>query len=85
MVLLGVIILLILLAILVVAAVVAALMWLVKTKKKTMSVDVSSAVPAGSSSKIAVCAMCGENRIIIKPEDGLCASCYSALRTKKLQ
>ena len=84
MVFLGVMILLILLAISAVAAVIAALMWLVKSKKKT-PVDLSGAVPAGSSSKVAVCAMCGENRIIIKPEDGLCASCYSALRTKKLQ
>ena len=80
-----VIILLILLAILAVAGVVAALMWLVKSKKKTAPVDLSAAVPVGSSSKVAVCAMCGETRIIVKPEDGLCASCYSALRTKKLQ
>jgi hypothetical protein len=85
MVLLGAIILLVLLAVLAVAGLVIAIMWLVKSKQKSMPVDVSAAVPAGSSSKVGVCAMCGESRIIIKPEDGLCASCYSNLRTKKLQ
>ena len=35
-------------------------------------------------SKTDTCARCGERRIIVNPDDTLCASCYSALRTKKL-
>jgi len=36
------------------------------------------------SSRIDTCARCGQRRIIVNQDDTLCASCYSALRTKKL-
>ena len=36
------------------------------------------------SSKVDTCARCGQRRIIVDQDGTLCASCYSALRTKKL-
>jgi hypothetical protein len=81
------IIVLVLLAILAVGSLVTALALLVKRhdRRKNVPSTAETAVGAGSSSKIGVCASCGETRIIIKPEGGFCASCYSTLLTKKLQ
>lgn len=49
-----------------------------KSKLPTMAAD------SIDPSKIGTCTRCGEKRIIVNPDDTLCASCYSALRTKKL-
>jgi hypothetical protein len=49
-----------------------------KSKLRAMGAD------SIDSSKIGTCTRCGEKRIIVNPDDTLCASCYSALRTKKL-
>jgi len=84
---LAAIIVLIVLALLAVGSLTFALIWLVKRhdRRKNVPATAETAVGAGSSSKIGVCSSCGETRIIIKPEGGYCASCYSTLLTKKLQ
>jgi Tfp pilus assembly protein PilX len=33
-------------------------------------------------SNLAVCQRCGEQRIIVSAREGMCASCYSSMRTK---
>jgi hypothetical protein len=35
-------------------------------------------------SRFAVCQRCGEERLIVSEREGLCASCYSSMRTKTL-
>ncbi|HWQ32352.1 MAG TPA: hypothetical protein VNQ79_05675 [Blastocatellia bacterium] len=35
-------------------------------------------------SGFAICQRCGEQRIIVSRREGLCASCYSSMRTKTL-
>lgn len=78
-----VVIVLILLTVAAVAALVVVMMWLVKSRyrnKKTVIAAIEA--PTTAASKTGTCSRCGEQRIIVSESDGMCASCYSALRTK---
>jgi hypothetical protein len=72
-----------LLAVLVVGSVLLALFWLVKSRYRNKPAS-DLGIGTGGVSKISECAKCGERRVIVREDDGLCASCYSALRTKVL-
>jgi hypothetical protein len=78
-------ILLVVLAMLIVAVLpIAGFMGYVRAqdrKKRVRSLAVGNHT---ESSRVDKCAGCGEDRIIVSQDDTLCASCYSALRTKKL-
>jgi hypothetical protein len=78
---------LVLLALLAVAAFALALLWLVKSKYRTRRVpyQVVLEVTPESEAKQGVCARCQERRLIVSTGDRLCAQCYSALRTKRLE
>jgi hypothetical protein len=82
-----IILMLVLLGVLAVAAFVFSLMWLVKSRYKGRRApgEVRLEVTPESGARHGVCARCEERRLIISPSDGLCAQCYSALRTKKLE
>ena len=75
-----------LLVALAVAAFAFALVWLVKSRYRGKQAPDRPAVEAvlTPTSKIGDCARCGEHRIIVSESDRMCASCYSALRTKAL-
>jgi hypothetical protein len=78
-------ILLIALALIVVAALpVAGFISYVKSKDRKKGPLPAIGDDYVESSKTRTCARCGEKRIIVNEDDTLCASCYSALRTKKL-
>ena len=83
---LKVIIGILLLALIVVGALASIMMWLVKSRyrgKKAPAEPVLEAVRTPTS-KLDTCAGCGEQRIIVSESEGMCATCYSALRTKKV-
>ena len=65
------------------ATVAVALFWLVKSRyrDKTVAADLKLD-PSRTPSKIATCAKCGEQRVIVREDDSLCAFCYSSMRTK---
>jgi hypothetical protein len=73
-----------LLAILIIAALGLALIWLVKSRYRGRRAPAAPVLDAirTPTSKFGACARCGEQRIIISESEGMCASCYSALRTK---
>jgi hypothetical protein len=78
-------ILLVVLAIVIVAALpIAGFMGYVKVQDRKKRVRPLVVGNHTESSRVAKCAGCGEDRIIVSQDDMLCASCYSALRTKKL-
>jgi hypothetical protein len=58
--------------------------WYVKSRSRKKSMLPKMGDDPTASSKIDTCTSCGEKRIIVNPDDTLCASCYSSLRTKKL-
>lgn len=49
-------------------------------KKKTLPKEPLRSGP----SKLGTCSRCGKERIIVAVAENLCAPCYSAMRTKKL-
>lgn len=71
------------LAILLIGALGVALFWLVKSRyrNKTVAPDLKLD-PSRTPSKIATCSKCGEQRVIVREDDSLCAFCYSSMRTK---
>jgi predicted RNase H-like nuclease len=77
---LKIVIIVILLVVVAVASLAAIMMWLVKSRHKDKKQPVAIDTPTTTTS--GTCARCGEQRIIVSKEEGMCASCYSALRTK---
>jgi len=80
-----VLIVLIVLGVLALGTIAFMMMWVVKSRQRGKPEPVMSAVQAvrTETSKVGKCAECGEERIIVTADEGMCASCYSALRTKK--
>ncbi|HLG13890.1 MAG TPA: hypothetical protein VJH03_05090 [Blastocatellia bacterium] len=75
----------VLIAILVIASVGVALFWLVKSRYRDKKPPAGLSLdPARTPSKIGTCAKCGEQRVIVREDDSLCAFCYSSMRTKVL-
>ena len=62
------------------------MLWLVKSryKGKTALDEPSIDQVRTSTSLFGNCARCGEHRLLINDYEKMCASCYSALRTKAL-
>jgi flagellar basal body-associated protein FliL len=79
------ILIIVIVALLAAGLLIFALVWLVKSKNRAKKDAAAAARPEGTigPSVTAVCSICGESRIIVKPELSACASCYSALGTKK--
>jgi hypothetical protein len=78
------ILIVVLIALLAAGSLVFALVWLVKSHNRSKkAADDSGIIGAVAAAAQGICANCGETRIIVKPELNVCASCYSALRTKK--
>jgi hypothetical protein len=78
--------LLLLVVLLVVCGIGGAMFWLVKSRYKGKAAPDTPSIDAvrTSTSLFGDCARCGEHRLLINDYDRMCASCYSALRTKAL-
>ena len=63
-----------------------AMFWLVKSRYRGKALPNQPSVEEvrTSTSLFGNCARCGEHRLLINDYDKMCASCYSALRTKAL-
>jgi hypothetical protein len=75
-----------LLLIIAVAVLGATMMRLVKSRYRERNVPEKPGVEtiAATSSKLGTCSRCGERRVIVSDSDGMCAYCYSSLRTKPI-
>jgi hypothetical protein len=78
------IIIVVLLGFIGVALLILVMMWLVKSRYRGTNVPAKASIEAlgATESKRGTCSRCGEQRIIVSDSEGMCASCYSALRTK---
>jgi hypothetical protein len=81
---LKIILLLVLLLLVVAALLIVGFISYVKSQNRKKSAIPALGPDPVTSSKTDTCSRCGERRIIVNEDDKLCASCYSALRTKKL-
>jgi len=75
---------LVIVAVLAVGLVALAMYWVVKSRYRGRKAPELPALDLikTPTSELGACARCGEQRIIVSRHEGMCASCYSALRTK---
>lgn len=57
---------------------------LVRSRQRDSNVPAEPGIEAiaATSSKLGTCSKCGEQRVIVSDSEGMCAYCYSSLRTK---
>jgi len=81
-----VILAILLLLVIAIALLAVVMMRLVKSRHSERNVPTKPDIEAiaATSSKLGTCSKCGERRVIVSDSEGMCAYCYSSLRTKSI-